>query len=292
MPSVPSAPPPELERRLLDLEGRLPAGALGVSAYDALSGATWTYNGDRWFHAASVIKVAVLAALFDAVQQERFTLDCRLHVRNRFLSAADGAPFRVDSRRDADAEVHAATGRTMRLRELARHMIVTSSNLATNLLLDLIGVDAARATIDRLGMGGVDLRRGVEDDRAFDAGLINRVTADGTTALLRAIASGGAFEPEHAVEMLDILRAQEFSGTIAAGLPEPIRAVSRVAHKTGEISTVSHDAGIVFLPGRPPYIVAILVESSGDARDRLEVGEAASAAVYACVASAGEGASR
>jgi beta-lactamase class A len=289
MPPVSRAP--ELDDRLRTLEARLPSGALGVSVYDALSGGAWSYNGDRSFHAASVIKVAVLAALFDAVRQGRFTLDCRLHVRNRFLSSLDGTPFRVDSRRDADVDVHASIGRTMRLRELARHMIVTSSNLATNLLLDLVTVDAARATIGRLGITGVDLRRGVEDDRAFDAGITNRVTPNGACALLKVIVQD-AFLPAHVAEMLDILHGQQFSGAIAAGLPEPIRAVSRVAHKTGEISTVTHDAGIVFLPGRPPYVVAVLVESTGDARERLAVGEAASAAVYDCVAAAGEGAGR
>jgi beta-lactamase class A len=92
--------------------------------------------------------------------------------------------------------------------------------------------------------------------------------------------------------MIDILHDQQFTGTIEPGLPENVRAVARVAHKTGEISTVSHDAGIVFLPGRPPYVVAVLVESAGDARERIEAGIAASAAIYGCVSAAGEGVGR
>src|SRR4051812_27074147 len=115
------------ESRLLAAAADLREGTLGVSAYDYLSDRHWRVNGGRWFHAASVMKIAVLLGVFDAVAQGRFTLDCRLHVRNRFLSIVDGTPFRVDASRDGDAAVHAAIGRTMRLHELAQHMIVTSS---------------------------------------------------------------------------------------------------------------------------------------------------------------------
>jgi beta-lactamase class A len=278
-----------LASHVRDIEAQLTEGALAVSVHDYLTGRGWSVNGGAWFHAASLIKLPVLVGLFDAAARERFTLDCRLHVRNRFLSAADRSPFRVDPGRDADKDVHAAVGRTMHLHELARHMIVTSSNLATNLLLDLVTVADVRATLARLGIDGIDLQRGVEDDRAFEAGLNNRMTADAACALLRAIVEGRAVSGEASARMLDILHDQRFSGAIAGGLPEPVRATARVAHKTGEISTVTHDAGVVYLPSRPPFVVAILVASSGGARERVEAGEAASALVYERVASAGEG---
>jgi beta-lactamase class A len=281
-----------LAPRLVAATADLPAGAIGVSAYDYLSGRHWRFNGDRWFHAASVMKIAVLLGLFDAVAQRRFTLDCRLHVRNRFLSVVDRTPYRVDASRDGDAAVHAAIGRTLRLHELAQHMIVTSSNLATNLLLDLITPASVMATLQRLGIDGIDVRRGVEDDRAFAHGISNRVTPDGVVALLRAILDRQAISGSAADAMIEILHDQQFTGTIAPGLPEPLRAVARVAHKTGEISSVSHDAGIVFLPGRPPYAVAILVESAGDARPRIEAGIDASSAIYECIAVEGEAVSR
>jgi beta-lactamase class A len=282
----------DLEARMHSLGAMLTSGALGVSAYDSLSGRHWSFNGGRWFHAASVMKIAVLAALFDAAERDRFTLDCRLHVRNRFLSIVDGAPFRVDAGRDGDADVYAAIGRTMRLRELATHMIVRSSNLATNLLLDLLTPSGVMDTLARRGVDGVHVCRGVEDDRAFERGISNRVTPDGVVALLRAIVDGRFASSSASLEMIDILHDQQFTGTIEPGLPENVRAVARVAHKTGEISTVSHDAGIVFLPGRPPYVVAVLVESAGDARERIEAGIAASAAIYGCVSAAGEGVGR
>jgi beta-lactamase class A len=280
--------PDELDARLQTIASAVPGATLGVSVYDYLSGIAWSCKGERWFHPASVIKLAVLLAFFEAVDQGRFPLNGRLLVRNRFASAVDGTPFRVDPERDSDADVYAARGRTMRLRELAERMIVRSSNLATNLLVDLLGVGAINASLARLGVAGVDVRRGVEDDRAFAQGLNNRMTPNGALAVLRCIVGSPLLSPESSTRMIDILLAQQYAGTIAPGLPETIRGVARIAHKTGDISTVSHDAGIVLLPGRPPYIVVVFVESDGDAKDRLDVAMKASAAVYASIARSGE----
>jgi beta-lactamase class A len=155
----------------------------------------------------------------------------------------------------------------MHIQELAHHMIATSSNLATNLLVDLVGVDKLQETLRELKVdSGIELKRGVEDDRAFDAGINNRVTANGLLNLLRLIAEERALSPQLCRRMLDILHAQEFNSGIPARLP----AEARVAHKTGEISTVAHDAGIVYMPERKPYVVAILTEWDADTGGRLE----------------------
>jgi beta-lactamase class A len=277
-----------LQTRVTDIAATIKDGALGVSVYDYLSGFHFEHEGARWFHAASTIKVAILAAVFDAIGAGRFTAEHRVHVRNRFRSAIDGQPFRVQPNRDADSDVHAAIGRTMRIGELARHMIVTSSNLATNLLLDVVTVDEARASLDRRAIAGIDLRRGVEDDRAFDAGVNNCITANGAVQLLQAIRDGNGFQPAASTAMLEMLFDQQFSGGIGPGLPDDVRAVARVAHKTGDISTVSHDIGLVFLPGRPPYAIAILVEGGNGPDDRTAALVATSRAVYDAVAAAGE----
>jgi beta-lactamase class A len=281
-----------LDGRLRQISDRVTAGTIGVSVYDYLSGLSWQFNGDRWFHAASVIKLAILVALYDAANQARFSLGNRLHVRNRFLSVADGMPFRIDPNGDADGEVHAALGRTMLVRQLARRMIITSSNLATNLLVNLVGLEHARETMKRLEIEGVELNRGVEDERAFEQGISNRMTPNGAVALLRAIFAAKGVSPEASEEMNNLLLDQQFSGTIGPGLPDHVRPFAKIAHKTGEISTVTHDAGAVFMPSRPPYLVAIFVESAGDLKERQEAGIAASAAIWECVAAAGEGVPR
>jgi beta-lactamase class A len=281
-------PGPRLRSRLQEIASTLPDGALGVSVFDYLSGCAWDYDGGRWFHAASTIKMAIMAAVFDAIDAGRFTPESRVHVRNYFSGAIDGLPFRVQASRDANAEVYAAIGRTMRIGELVRHMIGSSSNLATNLLLDVTGLEAAKRALAGRGVAGLDLQRGVEDDRAFQAGCNNLVTADGLVRLLRVIRDGEGFTEASSQAMLELLVDQRFAGAIAPGLPEAVRAVARVAHKTGDISTASHDAGLVFLPGRPPYAIVLLAESAGDASERTAALVAASRAVYEAVAAAGE----
>lgn len=254
------------------------AAALGAGYFDYETEAAWSVHGDRWFHAASTVKVAVLVGVFAAAEAGRFSLDARVHVRNRFLSAADGSAFRVSSGRDANSVVHSAIGRTMKVRELALHMIATSSNLATNLLVDLVGADSIRETMRSLGVEGIDVRRGVEDDRAFEAKINNMVTVNGLVRLFRLIHDEKAISPEACREMLGILQQQEFKTGIPAGLPSSVRA--KVAHKTGEISTIAHDAGIVYFPRRKPYVVAVLTEWEPGRASRQETIARVSEAIY------------
>jgi len=252
------------------------ARAIAVALHDAESGAELQYDADRWFHGASTIKIAILLAVYGEIDRGRLAPQSRLHVRNRFLSAYDGSPFRILADRDADSEVHASIGKTMRVSELALHMIAMSSNLATNLLLDLIGLEAVQRTIERFGLTGLDIRRGVEDEKAFEHDIVNRVTANGLVGLLRLIAEERAYSPELSREMLDILHQQEFKKGIPARLPRDVR----VAHKTGDISSVAHDAGVVYAPGRKPYVVAILTEWAADAGSRSPTIASISHAVY------------
>jgi beta-lactamase class A len=277
---VTSAAFPSLESRIEEIAKEIGGEGLAVSLYDYETGLQWSQRGDRWFHSASTIKVAVLLALFGAIDAGRFTLDSRLHVRNRFLSLVDRTPFRVAAGRDADKAVHACVGKTMRIGDLARHMIVTSSNLATNLLVDLIKVDQAQQMLARHGIRGVDLARGVEDDKAFDANFNNRVTANGLVALFRVIHERSGVLQESAREMLDILFQQEFRSGIPAGIPSDVRSSARIANKTGEISVAAHDAGIVFLPGRQPYVLAVLTELEPNSDRRMERIARVSSVVY------------
>lgn len=265
-----------LRRRIEEIGAEEGAEAIGVAFYDSRHQTGGGVHADRWFHAASTIKIPVLLGVFDAIGQGRLEARSRVHVRNRFLSVADRSAYRIQASRDSDGEVQAAVGRTMRVEDLARHMIVTSSNLATNLLVDLVGLERIRETLDRLGLEGIELRRGVEDMAAWDAGINNRVTAEGLLAALRVLQEGKRFSPELTEAMLDILHGQEFRSGIPAGLPDD----AKVAHKTGEISTVAHDAGIVFLPDREPYVVVILTEWDPGADGRRETIARLSRLVY------------
>jgi beta-lactamase class A len=229
---------------------------LGISFYDAESTIQWSYNADHYFHAASTMKLAVLLGVFRQVDRGELRVDAPVHVRNRFTSIVNQEPFMLDLGRDADPDVYGHLGKTLTVRELAYWMITKSSNLATNLLVDVIGIQTIQLALDELEIDGVRVLRGVEDSRAFAAGLNNEVTANGLLKMLRLIADGKAYSQAVCDQMLEIMLDQQYRSGIPAGLPK----AARVAHKTGNISTVHHDAGIVYLDGRKPYVLVILTQ--------------------------------
>ncbi len=250
--------------------------AIGVHVHDEESGREFSHAGDRWFHAASTMKAAVLLTLFKAAEAGKVRLDDRLHVRNRFRSIADRSIFNISRDRDADSAVHRRVGRSMKLIELAHPMITRSSNLATNLLLDYLTPATVQETLATGGVDGVKVVRGVEDTPAFEQGINNLTTARGLVRLFRLLRDS-RFLPEAARrQALDIFLDQEFNTMIPALLP----GGTQVAHKTGEISTCTHDAGLVLLPGRHPYAVAILTEHDADSEGPQKAVARASRAVY------------
>ncbi len=245
-----------LYRNVLKMKKEHALDGLGISFYDAETTIQWSYNADHYFHAASTMKLAVLLGVFRQIDRGELALDAPVHVRNRFTSIVNNEPFMLDLGRDADPDVYGHLGKTLTVRELAYWMITKSSNLATNLLVDVVGIGTIQHSLDELEIDGMKVLRGVEDQRAFEAGLNNEVTANGLLKLLRLIAAGKAYSQEACDQMLEILLEQQYRSGIPAGLPK----AARVAHKTGNISTVHHDAGIVYLDGRKPYVLVILTQ--------------------------------
>jgi beta-lactamase class A len=249
-----------LYRSVLEISREHDLEELGISFWDAQTTIQWSYNADHYFHAASTMKLAVLLGVFRQIDRGELALDSPVHVRNRFTSIVNQEPFMLDLGRDADPDVYGHLGKTLTIRELAYWMITKSSNLATNLLVDVVGIDTIQHALDELAIDGVRILRGVEDQAAFDAGLNNEVTANGLLKMLRVIAEEKAYSENASREMLSIMLDQQMRSGIPAGLPK----AARVAHKTGNISTVHHDAGIVFLEGRKPYVLVILTQFSAE----------------------------
>jgi beta-lactamase class A len=249
-----------LYRNVLKIQREHGLENLGISFYDAETTIQWSYNADHYFHAASTMKMAVLLGVFRQIERGELSLDSPVHVRNRFTSIVNQEPFMLDLGRDADPNVYGHLGKTLTVRELAYWMITLSSNLATNLLVDIININTIQLALNELEIDGVRVLRGVEDQAAFAAGLNNEVTANGLLKLLRLIADGKAYSRKSSDEMLEILLDQQYRSGIPAGLPK----AARVAHKTGNISTVHHDAGIVYLENRKPYVLVILTQFSAE----------------------------
>jgi beta-lactamase class A len=236
------------------------SGADVAVAFRTLDGRTeWLLRADESFHAASTMKVAVLIELYHQVRQGRVRLDEALPVRNEFHSLVDGSPYVLNPDDDSETELYQVIGVTRTVERLSELMITVSSNLATNILMDRLGVDSIRAGVHALGADGMDVRRDLEDTKAFRQGLNNTTTARALLQLMGAIARGRAVDKASSRRMIEVLDRQTFNDGIPVGLPPG----TRVAHKTGEITRIQHDAAIVFAPR--PFVLVILTRGLDDA---------------------------
>ena len=241
------------------------------------SGVEVLIDADKPVHAASTMKVPVMIELFRRAKAGTIDLDAPLPIRNEFRSIVDGSPYQLSEGDDSDKEVYAAIGKTMSLRRLCELMITSSSNFAANLLIEKLGVDRIRATVSDLGADGMKVLRGVEDQKAFDKGLNNTTTARGLLVLFEKLAKGLAAGPSSDAEMIGILKRQQFNDAIPAGVP----AGTPVAHKTGSITRIHHDAGIVF--GPRPYVLVLLVRGVDDEKQSAALMARLSTMVYEAV---------
>lgn len=221
----------------------------------------WYSRADDTFHAASTMKVPVLIELFHQMREGKSKLDDTLVIKNEFRSIVDGSPYKLDPADDSETDLYKAEGQTRTLSQLAELMITVSSNFATNLLVEKLGVENIRATVHSLGADGVNVLRGVEDNKAYQKGMNNTTTARGLAILMTAIAEGKAVDPDASKQMVAILERQKFNEAIPAGLPTG----TPVAHKTGELTKLHHDAAIVY--ARRPFVLVLLVRGMAEEKD-------------------------
>ncbi|MFL5480646.1 MAG: serine hydrolase [Gemmatimonadaceae bacterium] len=265
---------------LRQIEQRVAADSgayVGVAYVDLGSSDTLLLNADSGFHAASTMKVPVMVELFRRARSGSFRMDQELLVVNQFASLVDGSPFTLDAGSDSDSSLYKRVGERVRVDSLLWRMITRSSNLATNTLITLVGADAVTRTMRELGANRIQVLRGVEDGKAFERGLNNTTTARDLAIVLHAIQDGTAAPGDASSEMLSVLLAQEFNDRIPAGLPPGIR----VAHKTGDITAVAHDAAIVYPPDRAPYVLVVLTRGIKDGARSSKLIADISAMVYA-----------
>ncbi|GAC1480110.1 MAG: serine hydrolase [Gemmatimonadaceae bacterium] len=248
-------------RRLIEERiAAVPGATVAVVYRPVQDGAVVDVHGGEMFHAASTMKLAVLIELFRRVDEGVLTLDRAVLLVNRFHSVVDGSPYALLPGDDSDSLLYARVGDRVSLRELAGRMITRSSNLATNALVALLSPEGVTTTARALGAVTMEVRRGVEDGKAFERGIVNRTSARDLAALLVALEQGRAASAAGCVEMRRILLAQEHNSLIPAGLPPR----TPVAHKTGSITATLHDAALVYPLGGSPYVLVVLTRGVAD----------------------------
>src|SRR5213083_290444 len=233
-----------------------PARAVGVYYRDLTTGDSLTVGSAVRFHAASTMKIPVMIQLFRDRDAGLLSLDDSVSITNTFRSIADSSPYLLDVTDDSDSSLYKRLGQRASIRELIELMETVSSNLATNLLIAKVDAKRANATAHALGADSILVLRGVEDDKAYRAGLNNTTTARDLGMLLAAIANGTAASAGSCRDMLATLGRQHFNEGIPAGLPDG----TRIYHKTGWIGqVVYHDAAFVQTPGGGRgYVLVVL----------------------------------
>jgi len=249
-----------LRARIESRIAAVPGATVGIAFRDLSLHDTLFLGADERFHAASTMKVPVMIELFRRIDRHELSLDGRITLVNEFKSIVDGSPYTLNAGDDSDSLVYTWVGQPVTIRDLLEHMITRSSNLATNTLIQIVGASAANATAHALGAKDMQVLRGVEDGKAYAAGMNNMTTARDLAMLMSAIASGTAASRVSTDSMQAVLLRQEFNDEIPAGLPPG----TRVAHKTGQITGHLHDAAIVYPKGRGPYVLVVLTRGIDD----------------------------
>lgn len=227
---------------------------IAIAVHDLETSAQILMNEDEAFHPASTFKVHVMMEVFHQVAADKFALNDSITIINSFTSIADGSKYSLDIADDSEKTLYARLGENETIRELIRLMIVQSSNLATNILIEKVSAQSVNDFILELGIQDITVRRGVEDNAAFRLGMNNSATAGGLTQTMKLIVEGKVISKETSQQMIEIMLGQQFNESIPALLP----ASAKVAHKTGWTGDVYHDTGIVFPEKRKPYAISIM----------------------------------
>ncbi|HET8675079.1 MAG TPA: serine hydrolase [Blastocatellia bacterium] len=254
------AAPNDRENKIQQLIKESGAEMVGVAYFDLGTGAEILINADESFHAASTMKVPVMMEVFRQDRKGKLSLNDYLPIKNDFISIADGTRFTISADSDSEQTLYNRIGQTEVVIELVRQMIDASSNLATNLLIERVTAPSVMEYMREIGARNIRVLRGVEDGKAYELGMNNTATARDLMIILRQIARKQAVSSKASNEMVKILLEQKFNDGIPAGLPKEVK----VAHKTGSITKINHDAAIIYPPNRKPYVLVVLTRGIED----------------------------
>lgn len=235
-------------------------GQYAVAFKDLGRGTMLEVNGDTSFHAASTMKTPLLIEVYKQAAAGKLSLSDSILVKNEFHSIVDSSTYSLNPEDDSEKDLYARIGTKRTLYELVYDMIIMSSNLATNIIIEYVDAKKVTQTMRDLGARDIQVLRGVEDGKAYQKKLNNTTTAHDLMVIFDKIATGQAVDSAADQAMIKILLDQQFNEIIPAKLPKDVK----VAHKTGNITGVQHDSGIVFLPDGRKYVLVILSKGIKD----------------------------
>jgi beta-lactamase class A len=253
----------DLRKKIVAELAKHPEGTFAVAYRDVATGSQLMMNEKMVFHAASTMKTPVLIETFKQAAAGKFRIDDEMLIKNEFKSIVDGSVYTLDPADDSETDLYTKINTKLPISDVLHRMITRSSNLATNLVIDLVGAENANKTMREYGASDIQVLRGVEDNKAFTKGLNNTVTAWDLLLIMEALANGKAVDAASSAAMIKILMDQELTDKIPKKLPPGVK----VASKSGSITAVSHDSGIVYLPDGRKYVIVLLSKGVRDLDD-------------------------
>ena len=246
-----------------------PTGLVALAARHVETGRTWRHNERVVLPSASLIKLPILAAFWEAAEAGRLDPAERTHVPAGTSVEGTGVLKAL------------APGLQPTWSDLATLMITVSDNVATNLIVNRLGMDAIQAWIDKAGLADTRLERRMMDRAAMNAGRGNWTSAADMETLLSAMAAAACVSREASGTMRRALEAQQIQDRLPRRLGDGVR----VASKTGNFTDVIHDAGIVTWPGGT-LVIAVLTQGVRPAWQAMDaIADIAAVLVEACTGS-------
>jgi len=257
--------------RLTNVEGSFAVAFKNLETDESL-----LINEKETFHAASTMKTPVMIEVFKQAEKGIYNLNDSVMIKNEFKSIVDNSIYSLDISEDGGEELYKSIGKKKTIFDLIYDMITVSSNLATNILIELVDAKNVMSTMKEISANDIKVLRGVEDQKAFELGLNNTTTSYDLMLIFEAVAEGKIISKDACNEMIKILLEQKFRSKIPAKLPKDVK----VANKTGSITGIEHDSGIVFLPDGRKYVLVLLAKNLKNANDGIEAEAEISELIY------------
>ncbi|MBM3812051.1 MAG: serine hydrolase [Acidimicrobiia bacterium] len=210
-------------------------GVLGVAAIDLETGRVISYNGGTAFPQASSIKIPIMMAMFESAREARFPFTGKLTLTEKDVAGGSG---------HLNALI-AKAPHTLTVLDLVTAMIETSDNTATNKCIAMAGMDRVNRILNRLGLANTRLQRIMMDTAAAAADRENISTPLEMARMVEMIYRGTAAHPDDCRKMLEIM------SLVKGGMRKAVPAEVAISSKTGSVTGVRCETGVIKLPGRP-----------------------------------------
>lgn len=211
-------------------------------------------NEEIIFPSASLIKLFILAEACNQMKSGKVALNQSLYLNNEVKVGGDGILKELNP------------GHEFTLMEMLTLMIILSDNTATNMIIDLLGMENINKLIYSLGFESTVLQRKMMDFKAAEEGKQNYTAVKDILKYFNSLYNGVLIDRQYSNLMIDILKKQQVKGRLDLYLPEGVV----IAHKTGDLDYLEHDAGIVYLE-KNPYIICVLTDNNVTNKEGREI---------------------